>query len=70
MSYYDIAGVAQGVRGSTVKAVFQYVSPVLNELSNLLSLYHNYQELVQLILEVSCECTRNMLCFLAQVNAK
>ncbi|XP_015117470.1 exportin-4 [Diachasma alloeum] len=59
-------GAAQGVQASTVKPVFHYVSPVLAELANALGLYHNYQEMVQLILEMFCECTRRMLCYLPE----
>ena len=59
-------GVSQGVRSSTAQYVFRYTYPVLNEMANLLSLYHNYQQMVQLILEVLGECTRGMLCFIGQ----
>ncbi|XP_011307073.1 exportin-4-like [Fopius arisanus] len=59
-------GAAQGVQASTVKPVFNYISPVLAELANALGLYHNYQEMVQLILELFCECTRRMLCYLPE----
>ncbi|XP_063971922.1 exportin-4-like isoform X2 [Diachasmimorpha longicaudata] len=59
-------GAAQAVEDSTVKAVFHYVSPVLGELANVLGLYHNYQEMVQLILEMFCECTRRILYYLPE----
>lgn len=34
------------------------MQPVLHEQPNLLSLYHNYQEIVELILELLFECTK------------
>nr|XP_046471552.1 exportin-4-like isoform X1 [Neodiprion pinetum] len=62
----SFVGVTQGVQGPVAEGVFERITPVLNELPNLLSLYHNYQEIVQLILELFCECTRRMLCYLPQ----
>ncbi|XP_012251237.1 exportin-4-like [Athalia rosae] len=62
-------GVAQGVQSSIVDLVFELTAPVLNELPNLLSLYHNYQQIVQLILELFCECTRRVLCYLSQADS-
>ncbi|KAK1126040.1 hypothetical protein K0M31_005568 [Melipona bicolor] len=50
-------GVAQGARGSEIGLLYQYIQPVLCELPNLISLYHNYQDIVQLILELLFECT-------------
>ncbi|CAD1472640.1 unnamed protein product, partial [Heterotrigona itama] len=50
-------GVAQGARGSEIGLLYQYIQPVLRELPNLISLYHNYQDIVQLILELLFECT-------------
>ncbi|XP_053997793.1 exportin-4-like [Hylaeus anthracinus] len=55
-------GVAQGVQcvqiiQSGIISLFQYIRPVLRELPSLLSLYHNYQQIVQLILELLVECT-------------
>ncbi|XP_046738110.1 exportin-4-like isoform X2 [Diprion similis] len=62
----SFVGVTQGVQGPVAEVVFEHITPVLNELPNLLSLYHNYQDVVQLILELFCECTRRMLCYLPQ----
>ena len=49
--------MAQGARGSEIGLLYQYIQPVLRELPNLISLYHNYQDIVQLILELLFECT-------------
>ncbi|XP_043798286.1 exportin-4-like isoform X3 [Apis laboriosa] len=50
-------GVSQGARGSEIGLLYQYMQSVLRELPNLISLYHNYQDIVQLILELLFECT-------------
>lgn len=50
-------GVSQGARGSEIGLLYQYMQSVLCELPNLISLYHNYQDIVQLILELLFECT-------------
>lgn len=63
-----ISGVVQGVQSSTVDIVFQYTSVILNELPQLLSLYNNYEQVVQLILELFCECSKGMLCYLTEVK--
>ncbi|XP_078047104.1 exportin-4 isoform X2 [Augochlora pura] len=57
-------GVAQGsqhkITSSTrrIKILIQNMYPVLEKLPNLLSLYHNYQQIVQLILEFLFECSK------------
>ncbi|XP_017892623.1 exportin-4-like [Ceratina calcarata] len=51
-------GVAQGAQGSKAGTMYRYLQPVLRQLPHLLSLYHNYQEVVELILELLYECTR------------
>jgi len=47
--------------------VYQYTFPILVELPKLLSLYHNYQDIVQLILELFNEYTK-ILFFLPDVS--
>ncbi|KZC13861.1 Exportin-4 [Dufourea novaeangliae] len=53
-------GAAQGIQhilGSRSRTLFRYMYPILEKLPHLLSLYHNYQEIIQLILELLSECT-------------
>lgn len=60
-----VAQAAQDIQGAQVMQIsktetislFQYIQPVLQQLTSLLSLYHNYQQIVQLILELLFECT-------------
>ncbi|XP_011647101.1 exportin-4-like isoform X1 [Pogonomyrmex barbatus] len=51
-------GVLQGTESAIVTVVYQHTYPILNELPKLLSLYHNYQDIVQLILELFNEYTK------------
>lgn len=62
-------GIVQGVQGPTTKSIYRYTCPILVELPKLLSLYHNYQNIVQLILELFCEYTRSVLLFLPEAES-
>nr|CAD7589622.1 unnamed protein product [Timema genevievae] len=62
-------GVSQGSQISTVQSLFQFLYPMLSEFSTLIGMYHNYQVVVELILELYCECARNMLCYLSQTDS-
>lgn len=55
-TYSNIIGVAQGRRGSKDRLLYHNIQSILHELPNLISLYHNYQD-IQLILELLFECT-------------
>ncbi|KAK0168912.1 hypothetical protein PV327_002668 [Microctonus hyperodae] len=54
-------GVAKGVETSTAHSIFRHVKPVLFLLPNLLTHYHHYQVIVQLILKFLYVCSRRML---------
>lgn len=55
-----------GTESSIVGPVYQYTFPILAELPKILSLYHNYQDIVQLILELFNEYTK--IVFLSDVS--
>lgn len=61
-------GIAQGAQSSTAKTIFQYICPVLAEVANLLTAYHNYPQIVKLLIEFLFECTRRILCYLTEVH--
>jgi len=63
-----VVGVAQGSQVVTVQSLFQFLYPMLSEFVTLVGVYHNYQQVVELILELYCECARGMLCYLSQVR--
>lgn len=60
-------GVVQGAESPIVAPVYQHTFPILAELPKMLSLYHNYQDIVQLILELFNEYTK-ILFFLPNVS--
>jgi phosphoenolpyruvate carboxylase len=62
--------VAQGSQVVTVQSLFHFLYPMLSEFATLVGVYHNYQQVVELILELYCECARSMLCYLSQVSSK
>ena len=48
----------------TCSQLYNFLSPVMGSMVNLLGLYHNYQTVVELILELYCESAKRMLCYL------
>ena len=67
---FVLSGVAQGAHSTTVQALFQYLGPILSELSTLIGVYHNYQQVVELILTLFCECAKNLISYLSQSESK
>ncbi|XP_031333614.1 exportin-4-like [Photinus pyralis] len=63
-------GIAKGVQMSTAQTIFEYVIPVLSELPSILSLYRDYQVIVQLILELFGQCARHSLCYLNYLDSE
>ncbi|XP_067013326.2 exportin-4 isoform X2 [Anabrus simplex] len=63
-------GVAQGSQVPTVHSLFVFLNPMLSEFSTLVGVYHNYRQVVELILELYCECARSMLCYLSQSDSR
>ncbi|XP_018330487.1 exportin-4-like [Agrilus planipennis] len=63
-------GVAKGAQMATVQIIFDYIAPVLSELPVFIQLYHNYQVIVQLILELFGQTAKYMLCFLGHLDSK
>ena len=41
-----------------------HVQPVMNTMVDLMGLYHNYSNIVELLLEIYCEAAKRMLCYL------
>lgn len=63
-------GITAGAQMSTVQNLFEFLSGILSELSVLLGLYHNYQIIVQLILELFSKCAKCLLPYLTQSESK
>ncbi|KAL5234349.1 hypothetical protein ACI65C_001759 [Semiaphis heraclei] len=58
-------GLASGAFINTTATVFGILHPMLNDFSALIGVYHNYQIIVHLIIQLFVEFSKKMLCFLA-----
>ncbi|CAH1119298.1 unnamed protein product [Phaedon cochleariae] len=63
-------GIAKGSLMPSATTLFHFLAPILSELSVLLTIYSNYQVIVQLILELFGQCAKYMLCFLSPLDSK
>lgn len=61
-------GLASGAVINTTPTIFSILHPTLNEFSELIGLYHNYQTIVHLIIQLFNEFSKKMLCFLRVVS--
>lgn len=61
-------GLASGAVINTTPTIFSILHPTLNEFSGLIGLYHNYQLIVHLIIQLFVEFSKKMLCFLRMVR--
>ncbi|XP_014203920.1 exportin-4-like [Copidosoma floridanum] len=61
-------GVAQGISNTIVIPISQYIYTILSECPRLLTLYNNYQQIVQLIIELFYDCSKGLMHFLSNVN--
>ncbi|XP_025409215.1 exportin-4-like isoform X2 [Sipha flava] len=57
-------GLASGAVINTTSTIFSILHPTLNDFSALIGLYHNYQNIVHLIILLFVEFSKKMLCFL------
>uniref|UniRef100_T1IU44 Exportin-4 n=1 Tax=Strigamia maritima TaxID=126957 RepID=T1IU44_STRMM len=65
-----ISGVVQGCDAQNSKLIFSFLHPIISEFASLLSFYHNYQDMVEQIFHLFCECTKRILCYLDSVESK
>lgn len=66
----SFVGVAQGTQVMTVHSIFHLLSPLLSECANLAGVYCNFQMIIELILELFCDCARSMLCYLTPAESR
>lgn len=57
-------GCVQGTHMTTSGQLFNYLQPVMNTMIDMMGLYHNYPNIVELFLEIYCEAAKRMLCYL------
>ena len=65
-----LVGAVSGCLMPTAQDIFGRLRVVLGDAVRLLDLYHNYQNIVDTILELFVECGRRMLCFLSPSSSK
>ncbi|KAJ8920418.1 hypothetical protein NQ315_005284 [Exocentrus adspersus] len=63
-------GIAKGSQMASVEILFCFLAPMLSELPVFLTIYNNYQVIVQLILELFGQCAKYMLCYLSPLDSK
>jgi len=66
----SLTGVVQGCQASTVHQLFGWMRPTISSLVQLLGLYHNYNQVVELILELYCEIAKRILCYFTPAESK
>lgn len=65
---YRCIGLASGAVINTTPTIFSILHPTLNDFSTLIGIYHNYQIIVHLIIQLFVEFSKKMLCFLRVVS--
>lgn len=60
----------QGCRASTVHLLYGWLGPTVAFMVHLLALYHNYNQVVELILELYCEIAKKILCSFTPTESK
>lgn len=65
-----IIGVAKGTLMPNAALLFHYLAPILGELPVFITVYSNYQIIVQLILELFGQCAKYTLCYLSPLDSK
>ncbi|CAM1293141.1 XPO4 (predicted) [Pycnogonum litorale] len=66
----SLIGIADGCEICSVNHLFPFLLPVFGDLITLMEVYHNYNQMVKLILEFYLSITKRMLCFINQENSK
>ncbi|KAK6169678.1 hypothetical protein SNE40_020678 [Patella caerulea] len=66
----SLLGIAQGTRVDNMERLFLYLSPFMAENVKLIDVYHEYETIVSLILELLSEVVQRHLCYLGETNSK
>ena len=62
--FYVLIKFLSGTHMTTSGQLFNYLQPVMNTMIDMMGLYHNYPNIVELFLEIYCEAAKRMLCYL------
>ncbi|XP_056641189.1 exportin-4-like [Diorhabda carinulata] len=63
-------GIVKGSLMPSSTTLFHFLAPILSELPVFITVYNNYQVIVQLILELFGQCAKYMLCYLSPLDSK
>lgn len=63
-------GIAKGALMGTSTLLFNFLAPILGELHVFMTIYKDYQVIVQLILELFGQCAKYMLYYLPPLDSK
>lgn len=66
----SFTGIVQGCRASTVHQLYAWLQPTISSMVHLLALYHNYNQVVEPILELYCEIAKRILCYFTPAESK
>ncbi|KAJ8315064.1 hypothetical protein KUTeg_007214 [Tegillarca granosa] len=66
----SLCGVAMGTRVDNLDRLFNFLHPLLSDSVKLLDLYHNYEDVVPLVLELFSEVMQKQLCYLGESNSR
>ncbi|XP_041355105.1 exportin-4-like [Gigantopelta aegis] len=65
-----LLGIAEGSRVDNLDRMFLFLSPLLAESVKLLDVYHSYEDVVPLILELFSEVVNRHLCYLGETKSQ
>ncbi|GAB1608778.1 exportin-4-like [Argonauta hians] len=66
----SMCGVALASRVDIVQQLFNFLYPLLLETVKILDLYHNYEDVVPLVLELFSEVVQRQLCYLTESDSR
>uniref|UniRef100_A0A0L8FKH8 Exportin-4 n=1 Tax=Octopus bimaculoides TaxID=37653 RepID=A0A0L8FKH8_OCTBM len=66
----SMCGVALASRVDIVQQLFNFLHPLLVETVKILDLYHNYEDVVPLVLELFSEVVQRQLCYLPESDSR
>ncbi|ELU09303.1 hypothetical protein CAPTEDRAFT_151878 [Capitella teleta] len=65
-----LCGVTEASRMDNIQLLFNFMHPMMQHCVKLLDFYHNYEEVIGLILEVFSAVANQQICYLSPANCK
>ncbi|KAL5009683.1 hypothetical protein ScPMuIL_011988 [Solemya velum] len=66
----SLCGIAQATRVDNLERIYDFLLPQLAECVKLLDLFHNYEDVVPLALDLISEVVKKQLCFLGEMKSR